>query len=200
MKKTNRSLTTSMISLLLCFAMLLGTTYAWFTDVAFSTGNIIQTGNLDLEMYWSNKRLEVDSDEWALVNDDPIFTYDNWEPGYTDVKYIKISNMGDLAFQWRLNIQAEGEMSKLADIIDVYYVNPANEDITSLDGRESVGVLSNVIENFAVMSGVLLPQGEVDNRYTTGDVVVAIDEKAFFGNESLKAIELPSTVSDIVSL
>ena len=99
MKKTNRSLATSMISLLLCFAMLLGTTYAWFTDIAFSTGNIIQTGNLDLEMYWSNKRLEVDSDDWAPVNDDPIFTYDNWEPGYTDVKYSKISNMGYLAFQ-----------------------------------------------------------------------------------------------------
>ena len=158
MKKTNRSLTTSMISLLLCFAMLLGTTYAWFTDVAFSTGNIILTGNLDLEMYWSNKRLEVDSDEWALVNDDPIFTYDNWEPGYTDVKYVKIENAGNLALQWRLSIEAQGRVTTLADVVDVYYINPITEALTTLADKDSVGVLSNVINMRKYTSGVLLPE------------------------------------------
>ena len=53
MKNVKRSLLTSSVSLLLCFVMLIGTTFAWFTDVAVSANNIIQTGKLDANMYWN---------------------------------------------------------------------------------------------------------------------------------------------------
>ena len=53
MKKTLKSLVISVTSLLLCFVMLLGTTFAWFTDEVKSGNNVIQTGNLDIEMYWT---------------------------------------------------------------------------------------------------------------------------------------------------
>ena len=86
MKNTKRSLMSSVVALLLCFAMLLSTTYAWFTDSAISESNIIQSGNLDVEMYWSETLLATDSNEWKNADGVPIFTYDNWEPGYTDVK------------------------------------------------------------------------------------------------------------------
>ena len=60
-----------------CFAMLLGTTYAWFTDSATSSNNVIQTGNLDAEMYWSDELLAIDSDEWQdATQSGPIFTYE----------------------------------------------------------------------------------------------------------------------------
>ena len=53
MKKKNstrKSLVLSVLSLLCCFAMLLGTTYAWFTDTVTSAGNTIQAGSLKIDL------------------------------------------------------------------------------------------------------------------------------------------------------
>ena len=51
MKKstTRRALFMSFVSMFLCFTMLLGTTYAWFTDSVESGVNQIVAGNLDVE-------------------------------------------------------------------------------------------------------------------------------------------------------
>ena len=174
MENTKKSLMTSVVALLLCFSMLLGTTYAWFTDTATSKGNIVQSGNLDAEMYWSDTLLAADSDEWQNAEGVPIFTYDNWEPGYTDAKYIKVRNAGDLAFQWRLSIEAQGNVTNLADVIDVYYINPVSETVTTLSGKTTAGVLSNVINTYKYTNGVLLPFGEVSTEYTTGETILAI--------------------------
>ena len=54
MKATKRALFLSFVSLFLCFTMLLGTTYAWFTDSVTSATNIITAGNLDVELYHAN--------------------------------------------------------------------------------------------------------------------------------------------------
>ena len=174
MENTKKSLMTSVVALLLCFSMLLGTTYAWFTDTATSKGNIVQSGNLDAEMYWSDTLLAADSDAWQNAEGVPIFTYDNWEPGYTDVKYIKVKNAGNLAFQWRLSIEAQGNVTNLADVIDVYYINPVSETVTTLSGKTTAGVLSNVINTYKYTNGVLLPFGEVSTEYTTGETILAI--------------------------
>ena len=177
MRKTQRQLMLSSVSLLLCFAMLLGSTFAWFTDIATSSGNIIQTGDLNVEMHWSNTYLDPDSPDWKNVEDDAnktIFSYDNWEPGYTDVKYIKISNAGNLSFKWKLNIEAVGEMTELADVIDVYYINPVYDTVTTLAGKTTVGTLSSVVENHKTVEGVLLAEGQTDENYLTGDTILAI--------------------------
>ncbi|MBQ7391234.1 MAG: hypothetical protein IJV73_00985, partial [Clostridia bacterium] len=174
MKNTKKSLMTSVVALLLCFSMLLGATYAWFTDVATSNSNVVQTGNLDAEMYWSDTLLAADSDAWQNAEGVPIFTYDNWEPGYTDVKYVKVKNAGNLAFQWRLSIEAQGSVTDLADVIDVYYINPISEAVTTLSDKTTVGVLSNVIDTNKYTNGVLLPATEVSTDYAVGETILAI--------------------------
>ncbi len=174
MKNTKRSLWASAISLLLCFSMLLGTTYAWFTDSAVSGSNIITAGNLDANMYFSDTLLDAESSDWENAEGESIFTYDKWEPGYTEVKYLKIENAGNLSFKWRLYIKADGEVTKLADVIDVYYVNPIEAELTSLDGLTCSGNLNNVIANGAETNGVLLPDGESAQGLTSGDVIIAL--------------------------
>ena len=177
MKNMKRTLLTSAVSLILCFAMLLGTTLAWFTDAVTSGNNIIQSGNLDVEMYWADTLLEVNSPDWKNTEDDEyntVFTYDNWEPGYTDVKYIKIQNKGSLSFKWQLGIEAEGRVTKLADVIDVYYINPVSSAVGSLEGKTSAGTLTNVLGNNTNTSGVLLANGQVEEGVATGEVILAI--------------------------
>ena len=185
MKNTKRSFATSLVALLLCFSMLLGTTYAWFTDSAISGSNVITSGNLDVEMYYSEDWIDANSEAWINADGKPIFTYDNWEPGYTDVKYIKVKNLGNLALKWMISIKAESEVNELADVIDVYYVNPATEALESLENKTSVGILSSVLEMNKSTSGVLLPAGETSELYADGETILAIafhmHEKA--GNE-----------------
>ena len=58
---TRRTLLTSFSSLLICMVMFIGTTFAWFTDNVTSGKNIIKSGTLDLEMYWTD---DLNGGEW----------------------------------------------------------------------------------------------------------------------------------------
>ena len=61
-KTTKRALLSSTVALFLCFAMLLGTTYAWFTDEVTSANNVIKSGTLDVVLdYWNGT-------EWNTVD------------------------------------------------------------------------------------------------------------------------------------
>ena len=152
---TKRTLLTSAVSLVLCICMLLGTTFAWFTDAVTSSGNIIASGKLDAEMYWSDKLLAADSDEWNNADGTSVFNYNNWEPGYTEVRYVKVSNAGTLNFRWKLSIEAEGNVTDLSDVIKVYYVNPVTAELTK-EGLKSLtpaGTLTDVLENNTGLDG-----------------------------------------------
>ena len=52
-KNTKRALLASVLSMMLCLAMLIGSTFAWFTDSVTSGKNTIVAGNLDVELNWS---------------------------------------------------------------------------------------------------------------------------------------------------
>ena len=162
-KTTKKALVASLLSLLLCFSMLIGTTFAWFTDSVTSANNIIKSGTLDIGLSYSN-----DNSEWDEVTEqtEPIFNYQYWEPGYTDVKYIKISNNGTLAFKYQLNIvpnftPAAGDVN-LADVIDVYMFDAnATLDRDTIAAATPVGTLSDLIaEDDGAAHGVLLPAAD----------------------------------------
>lgn len=141
-KNTKRALLTSMMSLLLCFTMLLGTTYAWFTDSVSSANNIIQSGNLDIELeYWNGEK-------WADVKDaSDILTNELWEPGVTEVAYLRVANAGTLALKYQLGINivgeekegvnAAGETFKLSDYIQFGVVENVNGQTNAYANREA---------------------------------------------------------------
>ena len=54
-KSTKKALLTSVLALVLCMSMLIGTTFAWFTDEVKSGTNIIAAGNLDVNLYHSDR-------------------------------------------------------------------------------------------------------------------------------------------------
>ena len=53
-KSTKRALLTSALAILMCVAMLIGTTFAWFTDTASTAVNKIQSGKLDVDLQMLN--------------------------------------------------------------------------------------------------------------------------------------------------
>ncbi len=146
---TKRALIASVLLLALCFTALVGTTFAWFTDSATSTGNIIKTGTLDVEMYWADgtEAVPTEDEGWTDASTGAIFNYDKWEPGYVQVRHIKIANVGTLALKYKVNIIANGEVTDLADVIDVYYVDPAVQvsDRAQLTESNKLGTLTEVL-------------------------------------------------------
>ena len=101
MKSKKSALLLSFTSLLVCFAMLVGSTFAWFTDTASTAVNKIQAGNLDVELEYSK-----DFTEWKKVNDTTKVFEDStqWEPGRTEVVYLRVKNAGNLALNYTLGI------------------------------------------------------------------------------------------------
>lgn len=112
-KSTKRAFIASVLSLLLCASMLIGTTFAWFTDSVESGINTIQSGNLDVELYYTDSAdvaKDPDSDEWKKVDANTnVFGYNNWEPGFTKVVYFKVENEGSLALKYQLSADVDSE-------------------------------------------------------------------------------------------
>lgn len=181
-KSTKRALLTSALALLMCVSMLIGSTFAWFTDSVTSSGNIIKSGTLDVTMEWADGTKAVpadDSNDWTDASTGAIFDYDKWEPGYVSVRHIKIANEGTLALKYQLNIVANGEVSKLADVIDVYYVDPAVQvaDRTALTNDNKLGTLTEVLANISTTASGNLKAGEKDT------ITLALKMQESAGNE-----------------
>lgn len=189
MKKnmTKRALLLSVLSLLLCVSMLVGSTFAWFTDSVTSAGNIIKSGNLDVEMLWADgtKAVPTEDSGWTDASTGAIFNYDLWEPGYTQVRHIKIANVGSLALKYQVSIVANGEVSDLANVIDVYYVDPAVQvaDRAALANAPKLGTLTEVLAKLGETG-----YGELEaNKSDTITLAFKMQESA--GNEYMnKAI------------
>ena len=114
-KHTKKALFTSVMSLVLCFAMLVGTTFAWFTDSVSSGVNTIQSGNLDIGVYYALPSDVVDGDiraeNWQPVKqDESLFNNEAlWEPGYTEAVFLKFVNEGSLALEYQLGVDILSE-------------------------------------------------------------------------------------------
>ena len=159
-KSTKRALLMSALALLMCVSMLVGSTFAWFTDSVTSSGNKIQAGTLQID-------LELLKDgAWTSIKEEPqaIFDYDLWEPGYIDAKILKVENEGSLALKWYAKFISQKALSILANVIDVY-VCPSATELTmpgrDLAGYTKVGTVAefvNTIEN--TTKGELAPMGQ----------------------------------------
>ena len=125
-RSTKHSLLMSAISLLICVSMLIGSTFAWFTDSVASVNNIIQSGTLDVVLEYKTKW----ADNWATVNENTkLFKEDAlYEPGYTEVVYLRVSNAGSLALKYLLSFNIAndkkstniyGEEFRLSDYLQI---------------------------------------------------------------------------------
>ena len=100
-KQTKKALIMSVTSMVLCVAMLVGMTFAWFTDTASTAVNKIQAGNLDVQLEYSK-----DFNTWNKVTDTTKLFEEStlWEPGRTEVVYLRVKNAGNLALKYTLGI------------------------------------------------------------------------------------------------
>ena len=102
-KSLKHALVSSVLAMLLCVAMLAGTTFAWFTDSVTSARNTIRSGNLDIELYYGTVNAAGDAiEKWTKVDESTKLFDENalWEPGYTETVYLQVANVGELALKY----------------------------------------------------------------------------------------------------
>ena len=123
-RATKRALLTSVMALVMCVVMLVGTTFAWFTDTASTGVNKIQAGNLDVQLLMRDADGAYvnigDSQQVIFGGANSLVAQNNnqdtlWEPGKTQVAYLAVRNAGNLALKYNilLNVRDEGLIGAL---------------------------------------------------------------------------------------
>ena len=124
-KSTKRALITSALAILMCAAMLIGTTFAWFTDTASTGVNKIQAGNLDIEL-----QMKDNDGKWVTAEGKTLSFLVNgkipaeetqilWEPGCTyALPELRIVNNGNLALKYKVVVSGFQGSAKLNKVIN----------------------------------------------------------------------------------
>ena len=131
---TKRALLSSVFALVLCVAMLVGATFAWFTDTATTGVNKIQSGKLDVALEMSTDGTNWESAEGKTLT---FKTKDNraadqilWEPGCTyELPQLRVVNKGNLALKYKIQITGIQGDAKLNEVID-WTINDAAINLT----------------------------------------------------------------------
>ena len=200
-KSTKRALLTSALALLMCVAMLVGATFAWFTDTASTGVNKIVSGNLDVKLMYS-----TDMQTWKEATDQTKLFDDNalWEPGYTQVVYLKIVNAGKLALKYEAGFSKNYTSNRGKNVngdwyrVDNYLKIGTAETTTKFANREDVWSAIAATEK-TLAKDVMLTDGWITLKAgeASEPFAVAIYMPTSVGNEANASRLRPSSVSGL---
>ena len=199
-KSTKRTLLLSALSLLMCVSMLVGSTFAWFTDSVTSGSNVIQSGNLDLVVEYT-----LDGKNWAdLQGATNLFQKALWEPGHTEVVVLRIKNNGSLALKYAANMNITSETAGktmdnkdivLSDILTVSTLTFAESGVDPLLGfniaQKTIEEAFKGENNIAYGAPVSFKKGNIlsadKSLVRNGDIMyvaIKVDMAETVGNEA----------------
>ena len=158
-KSTKHALLASVLSIVMCFAMLIGSTFAWFTDEVKSGMNKIVAGNLDVELYHSNGNVteeKVNETTNLFIGKDGNAIL--WEPGVMVYEKLTVKNAGSLALKYRLTLNSNFTVvdgKSLEDVLKVAIVS--GEDVNKVGGDRATTLENLTFIKFseAEQTGVL---------------------------------------------
>ena len=142
-RATKRALLTSILAICLCLVMLIGSTFAWFTDTASTGVNKIQSGKLDVDIMM--KQTENNETKWVSAQGKTLSFRNRdgntdilWEPGATfNLDTFKIVNNGNLALKYTVTITGAVGDAKLLDAIE-FFVKKGTADPVELAGWDGI--------------------------------------------------------------
>lgn len=200
-KSTKRALVSSALALLMCVTMLVGATFAWFTDTASTGVNKIQAGNLDVKLMYSTDMVEWKeaTDQTKLFDDKAL-----WEPGYTQVVYLKIVNAGNLALKYEAGFSKNYTSNRGKNVngdwyrVDNYLKIGTAETATKFANREAVWSAIAATEK-TLAKDVMLTDGWITLKAgeSSKPFAVAIYMPTSVGNEANASKHRPSSVSGL---
>lgn len=211
-KSTKRALISSALAILMCVAMLIGTTFAWFTDTASTGVNKIVSGNLKVDIIGADSEDHIEKLNFtkAATTDEEAGAEILWEPG---CRYLtegfRIANKGNLALKWKAQVNkgttaANAGNFDLLDVIDFYLVTSKDVGDMGTELNEFSGNLKTTeTSDVYYIKGVMKTTAGNDYQGLTLDgisitVVATQDtvENDSFGNQYDKDATYPVIVSN----
>lgn len=121
--KTKKALRGSLFALFLCIVLLIGMTFAWFTDTASTGVNKIQAGNLKVDLQMKDANGSWVSAEGKTIDFIKASGHENeailWEPGCTyELPVLRVVNKGNLALKYKIKINGIQGDEKLNEVIN----------------------------------------------------------------------------------
>ncbi len=200
-RSTKRALLTSVLAIVACVAMLIGSTFAWFTDTASTGVNKIQAGNLDVKLMYS-----TDMVKWNEATEQTQLFKDNalWEPGYTQVVYLKVVNAGNLALKYEAGFSKNYTSNRGKNVngdwyrVDNYLKIGTAETTTKFANREDVwaaiaGSEKTLAKDFMLTNEWVTLKAKEESK----PFAVAIYLPTSVGNEANASRLRPSSVSGL---
>ena len=165
--------------------MLIGTTFAWFTDSVSSANNLIVAGNLDVELEYLDEM-----GNWQNVTERTnVFKEGTlWEPGHTEVVYLRISNQGSLALKYQLgvNIAEETKGTNVNDeqfkLSDYIYYGAVNDVSSRFADRQQA--MENVKDPKLISAGYSQPGTLAAGQNSCHYVALVVYMPESVGNEA----------------
>ena len=188
MKKntTNRSLLASVLALVMCVTMLVGTTFAWFTDSASTSVNKIEAGKLKLELLDKNGKPLAENEPLTWVTEDEGDVL--WEPNCTyDLEPFQIMNAGDLALKYKVVLKASkidktANGKSLLDVIE-WTVKVGGEVATVIKDGAAMKVENVLLADLGAEDGTAIIDGEKLTANAAAKITVTGHMKAEASND-----------------
>ena len=191
-KSSKRALLLSALAIVLCIAMLIGTTFAWFTDTASTGVNKIVAGNLDIELQmkdndgkWVNAEGKILP--FLVKGEIPAEgTQILWEPGCTYyVPQIRVFNKGNLAVKFEYIPEALGVTGKLAEVLELVFKTPVDANGEEVNIEPEVLEPGKASPEWSFGYHMLESAGnEYQNATATGICVTVVATQATYENDS----------------
>lgn len=130
-KSTQHALLLSSLALLMCVFMLIGSTFAWFSDDISSQSNKIVAGVLDVQLllHDGSDYVDISNSTTPIFSDGTVAQNNNgstlWEPGKTQVAYLAIKNNGSLALKYSIGLDVKNVSKNLFEVMQYDVVENA---------------------------------------------------------------------------
>lgn len=207
-KSTKRALVSSALAILMCVAMLIGTTFAWFTDTASTGVNKIQAGNLDIELQMKDndgKWVNAEGKILPFLVEGKIpadGTQILWEPGCTYyVPEVRVLNKGNLAVKFEYIPEALGVTGKLAEVLELVFKTPVDANGEEVNIEPEILKPGEASPEWSFGYHMLESAGnEYQNATATGICVTVVATQATYEKDSIddqydKDAEYPISVT-----
>ncbi len=167
-KNTKRALLGSVLAVVVCVVMLIGSTFAWFTDSVTSSGNKIQAGQLGIAASYQDVDMSAGTVSYTIPGFDrvadgtvkflenatqidqnqPIIPEDFWEPGAVGAKLITVKNDGNLAAKIKLQFVVAD--SGLQDALWFDFIRVENNAVTGTFQEREMSTLATFADKLEI--------------------------------------------------
>ncbi len=198
---TLKALIASAVSMLLCVSMLIGTTFAWFRSTATNSNNMVTIGEFKVDLLMDK---EKNGDYVSISStENDIFagiTNKMWEPGKTEIVYLKVENQGNLAMKYNIQLNVTEDIGEAASAFKYAIVSGATKDTENIGSWIDIKANSNAKvmslgEVSTVENGTLLAKNEEnDNDVAYFALALHMNEEANSADLMNKIIKFDVTV------